>query len=623
MADPRINNIDIFEDDRDYLDSIVSGFNKNVPTVEDDRDYLDRVVGAYEENVPLIAQIGMGFTPAGVAIDVAEATKYGRDAYRKAMQGELGQAGISTGIAALSALGAVPLLGDLIKAGGKPALKGLAKSIRTEDASDIVPIDKIKIKDTTGSGRGADAKELMQSNVDEVSYKGVKVDKRQPIEVLENPDGTLEALGGNTTIRILKQEGAENVPIKKYSSKAEFNQQEQARRAAKAAVREQDAIKLIPEIGSPSLETLVRSLGGSKLEKSLAKKFNNMGNRFKSIDEMHEVSKQLNTGFQRSIDEIAGSLNLKTVGNPGETNMAKGMKVGEIDPETGHIAGQVKKTGRMREKAIQKYDGDTNQITDAIRTRVLAETTEEADRIAKEISDRFPTIDSGNQVNALGLRDRKLNILYNDPQSGQTIIAEIGITPADMHIASEKAHKFYEPWRKTMTKYTGTKVPAEVRKELINQENAMRYFFRQAEESIHPSWLGDMAYKGGKVHTPDYARTGFEFAEKFALGGQVVGNVGRSSPITPKVDSKSGLDSLSPLMAISAYKGPSPSTQSLLSPRIKNTSSKPALSLSEKTAGSPSQEKYNISSVAIDDSIQEYPSKSTDKPLNGGRRELL
>ena len=623
MADPRINNIDIFEDDRDYLDSIVSGFNKNVPTVEDDRDYLDRVVGAYEENVPLIAQIGMGFTPAGVAIDVAEATKYGRDAYRKAMQGELGQAGISTGIAALSALGAVPLLGDLIKAGGKPALKGLAKSIRTEDASDIVPIDKIKIKDTTGSGRGADAKELMQSNVDEVSYKGVKVDKRQPIEVLENPDGTLEALGGNTTIRILKQEGAENVPIKKYSSKAEFNQQEQARRAAKAAVREQDAIKLIPEIGSPSLETLVRSLGGSKLEKSLAKKFNNMGNRFKSIDEMHEVSKQLNTGFQRSIDEIAGSLNLKTVGNPGETNMAKGMKVGEIDPETGHIAGQVKKTGRMREKAIQKYDGDTNQITDAIRTRVLAETTEEADRIAKEISDRFPTIDSGNQVNALGLRDRKLNILYNDPQSGQTIIAEIGITPADMHIASEKAHEFYEPWRKTMTKYTGTKVPAEVRDELINQENAMRYIFRQAEESMHPSWLGDMAYKGGKVHTPDYARTGFEFAEKFALGGQVVGNVGRSSPITPKVDSKSGLDSLSPLMAISAYKGPSPSTQSLLSPRIKNTSSKPALSLSEKTAGSPSQEKYNISSVAIDDSIQEYPSKSTDKPLNGGRRELL
>lgn len=623
MADPRINNIDIFEDDRDYLDSIVSGFNKNVPTVEDDRDYLDRVVGAYEENVPLIAQIGMGFTPAGVAIDVAEATKYGRDAYRKAMQGELGQAGISTGIAALSALGAVPLLGDLIKAGGKPALKGLAKSIRTEDASDIVPIDKIKIKDTTGSGRGADAKELMQSNVDEVSYKGVKVDKRQPIEVLENPDGTLEALGGNTTIRILKQEGAENVPIKKYSSKAEFNQQEQARRAAKAAVREQDAIKLIPEIGSPSLETLVRSLGGSKLEKSLAKKFNNMGNRFKSIDEMHEVSKQLNTGFQRSIDEIAGSLNLKTVGNPGETNVAKGMKVGEIDPETGHIAGQVKKTGRMREKAIQKYDGDTNQITDAIRTRVLAETTEEADRIAKEISDRFPTIDSGNQVNTMGLRDRKLNILYTDPQSGQTIISEIGITPADMHIASEKAHKFYEPWRKTMTKYTGTKVPAEVRKELINQENAMRYFFRQAEESIHPSWLGDMAYKGGKVHTPDYARTGFEFAEKFALGGQVVGNVGRSSPITPKVDSKSGLDSLSPLMAISAYKGPSPSTQSLLSPRIKNTSSKPALSLSEKTAGSPSQEKYNISSVAIDDSIQEYPSKSTDKPLNGGRRELL
>ena len=622
MADPRINNINIFEDDRDYLDSIVAGFNKNVPTVEDDRDYLDRAVGAYEENVPLIAQIGMGFTPPGIGIDIAEATKYGRDAFRDLKQGNLSSGAINVGIAGLSALGAIPLVGDLLKAGGKPTLKGLAKSIRTTDATDIVPVNKIKIKDTTGSGRGADAKANMQSNVDEVSYKGVKADKRQPIEVLENPDGSFTALGGNSTLRILKNEGVDNVPIKKYSSRAEFNQQEQIRQANKALAREGNAVKLVPEVGSPSLETIVRSLGGSKLEKAVAKKFNAMGNHFKSIDEMHEVSKQLNRGFQRSIDEIAGSLNLKTVGNPGETNIAKGVKVGAIDPETGHIFGTVKKTGRMKEKAIQKYDGDTNQITDAIRTRILAETPEEADRIAKEISERFPTIDSGNQVNTMGLRDRKLNILYTDPQSGKTIIAEIGITPADMHIASEKAHKFYEPWRKTMAKYTGTKVPAEVRMELINQENAMRYFFRQAEESIDPSWLGDMAYKGGKVHTPDYARKGFEYVEKFAVGGQVVGNVGKSSPIIPNVDSKSGLESLSPLMAISAYKGPSPSAQSLLSPRIKNTSSKPASRLSEKTAGSPSQEKYNVSSASTQDSIQNYKNKSTDKPLIGGRREI-
>ena len=121
----------------------------------------------------------------------------------------------------------------------------------------------------------------------------------------------------------------------------------------------------------------------------------------------------------------------------------------------------------------------------------------------------------------------------------------------------------------------------------------------------------------------DYARKGFEYVEKFALGGQVVGNVGKSSPIIPNVDSKSGLESLSPLMAISAYKGPSPSAQSLLSPRIKNTSSKPASRLSEKTAGSPSQEKYNVSSASMKDSIQNYKNKSIDKPLIGGRREIL
>ena len=125
------------------------------------------------------------------------------------------------------------------------------------------------------------------------------------------------------------------------------------------------------------------------------------------------------------------------------------------------------------------------------RTRILAETTEEADEVAKRIADRFPTIDSGNQVNALGLRDRKLNILYKDPQSGKTLIAEIGITPSSMHIAAEQSHKYYEPYREFLEKYKGQDVPLEVREQMINQENMMRYLFRKAETDIHPSWLSD------------------------------------------------------------------------------------------------------------------------------------
>jgi hypothetical protein len=130
------------------------------------------------------------------------------------MQGNLGQAGISAGIATLSTLGIIPLLGDLIKSGGKPALKGLAKSIETDTATDLVPINKLKFDASSkGSGRGKDAKNQAQSVVEGTSYKGVTADKRQPIEVLQNPDGSLTVLGGNTTTRIMREEGVPDVPV--------------------------------------------------------------------------------------------------------------------------------------------------------------------------------------------------------------------------------------------------------------------------------------------------------------------------------------------------------------------------------------------------------------------------
>ena len=603
MANSSLDNIDLFGD----------------------KDMLDVAVESYEQNVPLAAQIGIGFTPAGIGIDVAEATKYGRDAYRQAMQGNLGQAGISAGIATLSTLGIIPLLGDLIKSGGKPALKGLAKSIETDTATDLVPINKLKFDASSkGSGRGKDAKNQAQSVIEGTSYKGVTADKRQPIEVLQNPDGSLTVLGGNTTTRILREEGVPDVPVTIFKTKEDFDIYDQVRKRDKIALREQKASMLVPQIGSPSLEELIRRVGGSSLEKSVAKQFNNQAHNFRSVDEMFDTAREINTGFQKSIGDIASSMNLKTLGNPGETNLAKGVKELKIDPATGHFAGEVKKMPRMIEKANTKYGGDVNQITDSIRTRILAETTEEADEVAKRIADRFPTIDSGNQVNALGLRDRKLNILYKDPQSGKTLIAEIGITPSSMHIAAEQSHKYYEPYRKFLEKYKGQDVPLEVREQMINQENMMRYLFRKAETDIHPSWLSDdIAKKPGVVKTPDYAREGVEYVEKFSTGGQVVGRAGKSSPMMPNSDSKSGLESLAPLREMSAYTGPSPFRQFSSSAPIKNTSSTPRSTLGAKTAGSPSQEKYKLS-YSIDNSItKKYDNASIDEPLEGGRKELI
>ena len=91
-----------------------------------DKDLLDIVVEGYEENVPLPAQMLAGLTLPGIGMDIAAAGKYGRDAPRDIREGKFKQAAISGGIAGLSALGAIPILGDLAK-GPKSALKkGLA-----------------------------------------------------------------------------------------------------------------------------------------------------------------------------------------------------------------------------------------------------------------------------------------------------------------------------------------------------------------------------------------------------------------------------------------------------------------------------------------------------------------
>ena len=95
----------------------------NIDIFAPQQDLLDLGVSAYEENVPLLGQIGVGLTPAGLGVDLAETTKYGRDAYRDFSEGRIGPGFANTGIAALSAIGLIPVIGDLLKAGGKSAIK--------------------------------------------------------------------------------------------------------------------------------------------------------------------------------------------------------------------------------------------------------------------------------------------------------------------------------------------------------------------------------------------------------------------------------------------------------------------------------------------------------------------
>ena len=84
----------------------------NVNIFEPGKDILDRAVEGYEENVPLLGQIAAGFTPPGIAMDVAAAGKYGRDAFKEFKQGNIGSGFKNLGVAGLSGLAAVPLLGE-------------------------------------------------------------------------------------------------------------------------------------------------------------------------------------------------------------------------------------------------------------------------------------------------------------------------------------------------------------------------------------------------------------------------------------------------------------------------------------------------------------------------------
>ena len=97
-----------------------------------DKDLLDLAVEGYEQNVPFFGQVAAGFTPPGMAMDIAAAGKYGRDATRQFREGNIGQGFGNLGIAALSGLAAVPLIGELANLAKQPLKKGI-QSLPTDN----------------------------------------------------------------------------------------------------------------------------------------------------------------------------------------------------------------------------------------------------------------------------------------------------------------------------------------------------------------------------------------------------------------------------------------------------------------------------------------------------------
>jgi hypothetical protein len=574
-----LDDVDIFQSG-----GLVESINKLQEGGEVSPDALDRLVTGYEENVPLIAQIGAGFTPPGMALDVAAAGKYGRDAFRDFSAGNLGQGAVNLGIAGLSGLAAIPLVGELAnlgKIGLKRAVKTksgtevtnptLKRAIKVEEADTVVDVNKIDVKQPSGKTKKQKqqrielAEDIIKNLDDGFTYKGVSRKKRQPIEVLQMPGGRFKQLGGGSTIQALQNLGVTDIPVRVFPSEGLFKQYNTARKIGKTQELINDATKLQPQAGNLTSEALVRKFGSKPLAytKSI---FNKHQADLNSIDEMFVRSVKLNKGFQDEISDIAESLGTRTA-----------RKLDDIDEVTGSPVGEVKGIDRITEKSFEKYQGDFLNVTDPMRTRILVRSADEEDALVNLISKRYPTLDSQRQINQTGYMDRKLNIQYTAP-SGEKIVAEIALVHPKMLVAGDKMHPVYKQYRAIQKKIeTGELKGPPLRSAKILAKKLKKEMIAE---------FGDVLRE-----IPEEIKN---TAVRLARGGQVT-SLGRSGRFDPNIFTNSDWDSSEPLMTKSkTCEGVAGIQFSPVGGIKKAASSSPRGSM---TAGPNSQEKYSVPSL--------------------------
>ena len=574
-----LDDVDIFQSG-----GLVESIKKLQAGGEVSPDALDRLVTGYEENVPLIAQIGAGFTPPGMALDVAAAGKYGRDAFRDFSAGNLGQGAVNLGIAGLSGLAAIPLVGELAnlgKIGLKRAVKTksgtevtnptLEKAIKVQEADALVDVNKIDIKQPSGGTKKQKqqrielAQDIIKNLDDGFTYKGVGRKKRQPIEVLQMPGGRFKQLGGGSTIQALQNLGVTDIPVRVFKSEELFKQYDTARKIGKTQDLLDDAMKFQPQAGNPTSEALVRKFGNKPLAytKSI---FNKHQADLNTIDEMFARSVKLNKGFQDEISDIAESLGTRTA-----------RKLDDIDDVTGSPVGEVKGTDRIAEKSFEKYEGDFLNITDPMRTRILVRSGDEEDALVNLISRRYPTLDSQRQINQTGYMDRKLNIQYTAP-SGEKIVAEIALVHPKMLVAGDKMHPVYKQYRAIQKQLQNQELKGA---DMIQAEKLARQYKKQMIDEF-----GDVLRE-----IPEEIKN---TAVRLARGGQVT-SLGRSGRFDPNIFTNSDWDSSEPLaMKSKPCEGVAGIQFSPVGGIKKPNLPLPRVSM---TAGPNSQEKYDVSDL--------------------------
>jgi hypothetical protein len=279
----------------------------------------------------------------------------------------------------------------------------------------------------------------------------------------------------------------------------------------------------------------------------------------KNANLMYETAKEANPVFQNEISKIAQKTGLE-LGVPDARLLDTNQLLKSLDPETGQIAGTVKKVPRIMEKAVTKYDGDVSKITDVIRTRVIVKTPQDEEKILKLLSENFEVLDKGRLVKPTGFVDRKILVKSDSfTETPTTIIGEIALITEPMIQASKKSHPIYKKFRTLFPKGMPTnkkelgKIGDEIRQQGLDLDRQMKELFDEAKKEIDsgfydvvsPSKKGiaslDVASKdlleefnlrgGAKVDSQNnvtlYHRTNKDSADKIKQTGKMIGKEDR------------------------------------------------------------------------------------------------
>ena len=222
-----------------------------------------------------------------------------------------------------------------------------------------------------------------------------ETDKRGPLTVKDNGDGTYTLLDGNSTYAVATEAGMETLPVRVLTD--EQFATETAQKNAQQMIELGPTAKKKRVVLAQDLEPVeLRRLAGTLKSRQA----------YTSIDDILARNNAFNGELNAVVKRAAGEH--------------------EID----YRPGDPKERGRIEEKIQDKYAGDLNQIADASRASVTVTQPDEADAFIKELGKTYHIVDEGYKGGAFGSEaysgyfDRKLMVINNDGLIGEVIIIE-------------------------------------------------------------------------------------------------------------------------------------------------------------------------------------------------------